>query len=139
MTVTSNFEELFVEAEQNLEGQEIPAEWGWLLSTQESERLLTRFLGTHAVPPFNDVYHRFVTYPGDPEPFYMKRKAQLDKVLENAKPGDIVGLVRGRDRDIGKPNPMETWDGWVRPCADTLNAPQPPAGTGQGTDDGIPF
>ena len=63
---------------------------------------------------------RFVDYPGEPRPFYLKRAAQLDRVLENAGDGDIVGLVRGRDKDIGKPNPMQTWEGWTRPCDEPL-------------------
>jgi hypothetical protein len=133
--VTDTFEELFAEAEENLKKQEIPDDWGWLRPTEEGERILARFLGTEVMPPFNDVYHRFVTYPGEPSPFYLKRKAQLNRVLENANVGDIVGLIRGRDKDIGKDNPMETWDGWVRPCGEPLDVASPAASD----DDGIPF
>jgi hypothetical protein len=133
-TVSDDLEALFAQSEENLKKQEIPDDWGWLRSTEEHERILSRFLGTDVMPPFSDVYHRFVTYPGDPKPFYMKRKAQLDRVLENANVGDIVGLVRGRDKDIGKANPMETWDGWVRSCDEPLFAAKTTDG-----DDGIPF
>jgi hypothetical protein len=77
------------------------------------------------MPPFDDVVFRFTTYPGEFDPFYLKRTAQLERVLEGAKPGDIAGLVRGRDKDIGKANPMQTWDGWIRPCNEPLVAPPP--------------
>ena len=56
-------------------------------------------------------------------------------MLENANVGDIVGLVRGRDKDIGKPNPMQTWEGWARPCDEPLGALRERGGD----DDGIPF
>jgi hypothetical protein len=114
------FEDLFAQAEQSLKQQEIPQEWGELRQTTEGERLLTRFLGRVELPPFNDVMLRFVDYPGKPTPFYMKSKAQLEQVVANANVGDIVGLVRGRDKDIGKSFPMETWDGWVRRCDEPL-------------------
>jgi hypothetical protein len=129
---TDTFDELFVEADERLKKQEIPDNWGYLRQTQEGERILARFIGREVMPPFDDVHFRFVAYPGEPEPFYLKHKAQLERVLENAQVGDIVGLVRGKDKDIGKPNPMETWDGWARPCEEPLTA----AGPG---GDGIPF
>ena len=45
-------------------------------------------------------------------------------MLENANIGDIVGLVRGVDKDIGrKPNPMQTWDGLARTCDEPFGAP----------------
>jgi hypothetical protein len=139
------FDDLFATAEENLKKQEIPDDWGWLRPTEEDERILARFLGTEEMPPFNDVYHRFVSYPGDPEPFYLKRKAQLDRVLENANVGDIVGLIRGHDKDIGKEYPMQTWDGWVRPCDEPFaSSPQagsdkPTGGGGPAPGDDIPF
>jgi hypothetical protein len=114
------YERLFSDAEQNLKKQEVPDEWGYLRDTEEGERLLARFLGRDTLPPFDDVVFRFVTYPGRPEPFYLRHKAQLERVLESASVGDIVGLVRGRDKDIGKPNPMQTWQGWVRPFDEPL-------------------
>jgi hypothetical protein len=132
--MSDTFEELFAEAEQNLKRQEIPDDWGPQRQTEEGERLLTRFLGRDELPPFNDVVFRFVSYPGTPEPFYLRRTAQLERVLENASIGDIVGLVRGRDKDIGKPNPMQTWDGWARPCSEPLGAAEP-----AGADSDIPF
>ena len=130
----NDFDELFTEAEENLLKQEIPDQWGYRRDAEEGERLLARYLGQEVLPPFNDVVYRFVTYPGEPEPFYLKHKAQLAAVLENAAVGDIVGLVRGRDKDIGKPNPMETWDGWVRACDEPLVG-----GGDRVGDDGIPF
>jgi hypothetical protein len=132
-----SFDALFDEATERVKQQEIPDEWGPLRQTEEGERLLARFLGRDELPPFNDTVFRFVDYPGDPEPFYLKRTAQLEQVLENANVGDIVGLVRGRDKDIGKPNPMQTWDGWTRPCDEPLvsGASDTPADD----DDGIPF
>ena len=132
--MSSEFEELFTQAETNLKQQEIPEQWGWLRQTQEGDRLLTRYLGRETMPPFNDTVFRFVTYPGQPEPFYLKRTAQLEQVLENASIGDIVGLVRGRDKDIGKPNPMQTWAGWARPCDEPLGPAKPAGG-----DSDIPF
>lgn len=135
MSAADEFDELFAEAEQNLKKQEIPDEWGPLRQTSEGERLLTRFVGRDELPPFNDTVFRFVTYPGQPEPFYLRRAAQLEQVLERASVGDIVGLVRGADKDIGKPNPMQTWDGWVRPCNEPFTGPAPAADG----DDGIPF
>jgi hypothetical protein len=120
--MSDSFEALFAEAEQNLKHQEIPDDWGPMRATSEGDRLLTRYLGDETLPPFNDTVHRFVDYPGEPQPFYLKYKAQLARVLETANIGDIVGLVRGKDKDIGKPNPMETWDGWVRPCDEPLAA-----------------
>jgi hypothetical protein len=129
--VNDTYEELFSEAEQSLKKQEIPDEWGYLRETQAGERILARYLGRDTLPPFDDAVFRFVSYPGEPEPFYLKHKAQLERVLDNANVGDIVGLVRGQDKEIGKPNPMQTWDGWSRPCDEPL------AG---GDDDGeIPF
>ena len=125
------FDDLFAEAEQNLKKQEIPDDWGSLRQTEEGERILARYLGQEVMPPFNDVVFRFVTYPGEPEPFYLKHKAQLEQALENASVGDIVGLVRGRDKDIGKPNPMETWDGWARPCDEPFTTSPPAADAGQ--------
>jgi hypothetical protein len=134
------FDDLFTEAEDNLRKQEIPEEWGWLRHTQEGERLLARYLGRETLPPFDDTVFRFVTFPGDPEPFYLKRTAQLERVLKNAGVGDIVGLVRGRDKDIGRDNPMQTWAGWVRPCDDPLTASAPSGEPVAGDDgDGIPF
>jgi hypothetical protein len=132
--VTDTYEDLFAEAEENLKKQEIPDDWGWLRKTEEGERLLTRFLGREVMPPFDDVVFRFTSYPGKFDPFYLKRTAQLEQVLENAKPGDIVGLVRGKDKDIGKANPMQTWDGWIRPCNEPLDGNEPAAA---GND--IPF
>ena len=70
--------------------------------TSEGERLLTRFIGQDELPPFADKMFRFVSYPGEPQPFYLKRAFQLEKVLEHANVGDIVGLVRGADKDIGR-------------------------------------
>jgi hypothetical protein len=128
------FERLFAEAEANVKRQEIPDDWGPLRPTEEGERLLTRYLGSDALPPFNDVVFRFVSYPGVPEPFYLRRTAQLEAVLASAAIGDIVGLVRGRDKDIGKPNPMQTWDGWSRPCDEPLGAAKPAT-----ADDDVPF
>jgi hypothetical protein len=118
--VSDTYEELFAEADARLKKQEIPDEWGYLRQTEEGERILARYLGRDTLPPFDDAVFRFVSYPGDPEPFYLRHKAQLEQVLENANVGDVVGLVRGQDKDIGKPNPMETWDGWVRPCDEPL-------------------
>jgi hypothetical protein len=132
MTMTDTFEKLFASAEQNLKKQEIPDEWGPLRTTEEGERLLGRFIGRDELPPFNDTVFRFVSYPGPPQPFYLRRAAQLENVLTNASLGDIVGLVRGLDKDIGKANPMQTWDGFVRPCAE-------PLGTAAPAGDGIPF
>jgi hypothetical protein len=132
--MSGDFESLFTEAEQNLKRQEIPDSWGWLRKTEEGERILARFIGREVMPPFDDVVFRFVTYPGDPEPFYLKRTAQLERVLEAANLGDIVGLVRGRDKDIGREHPMQTWDGWVRPCDEPLVAREPTA-----AGDDIPF
>jgi hypothetical protein len=131
--LSNTFEELFAEAEHDLKKQEIPDEWGYLRQTEEGERILARFLGRDEMPPFNDVVFRFVEYPtqGEPSPFYLKRAAQLEQVLENANVGDIVGIVRGQDKDIGKPNPMQTWAGWTRPCDEPFGGTQ--------TDDGIPF
>ena len=130
------FEALFAEAEQSLRRQEIPQEWGELRKTSEGERLLTRYLGRDELPPFNDTVFRFVSYPGAPEPFYLKRSAQLEQVLANASVGDIVGLVRGRDKDISREHPMQTWDGWVRPCAEPLTG----GAAGDANDgDGLPF
>src|SRR5262249_50749002 len=117
---------LFAEAEQNLKKQEIPDEWGELRQTVEGERILARYLGRDTLPPFDDVVFRFVEYPGEPRPFYLKHKAQLEHVLDNANGGELVARVRGRDKDIGKPNPMQTWDGWARRCDEPLG-------------DGIPF
>ena len=114
------FEGLFAEAERSLKRQEIPEEWGELRKTSEGERLLARFLGREELPPFNEPVFRFVDYPGEPRPFHLKRVAQLERVLENANVGEIVGLVRGRDKDIGKQNPMQTWEGWTHPCDDPL-------------------
>jgi hypothetical protein len=73
------------------------------------------------MPPFGDTVFRFVSYPGA-EPFYLRRTSQLEQVLENAAVGDIVGLVRGRDKDIGKDRPMQTWAAWTRPCDEPLTA-----------------
>jgi hypothetical protein len=129
----SEFDDLFAEAEENLKRQEAPEEWGELPPTGEGDRLLTRYLGADKLPPFNDGVQRFIDYPGEPRPFYLKSKAQLDRVLENANVGDIVGLVRGRDKDIGKERAMECWDGWTRPCDEPLG------GAPQEDDDGIPF
>jgi hypothetical protein len=71
----------------------------------------------------------------------LKRKAQLDRVLDGVSVGDIVGLVRGRDKDIGKDNPMETWDGWSRPCDEPLVAAESDesAGDTPAAKDDIPF
>jgi hypothetical protein len=131
-TVSGDFEELFAEAEQNLKEQEVPDEWGPLRQTTEEERLLARYLGRVQHPLYGDDVFRFVTYPGY-EPFYLRYKTKLAQVLEGANAGDITGLVRGRDRDIGKDNPMETWAGWARPCDEPL------ASTAVATESGIPF
>jgi hypothetical protein len=139
MNAGQEFDELFAQAERDLERQEIPAEWGELRQTTEGERLLARYLGDETMPPFNDTVHRFVTYPGEPRPFYLRFKAQLARVLEGASIGDIVGLVRGRDKDIGKPNPMETWEGWSRPCSEPLTREQPAESDPQSGGGGIPF
>ena len=128
------FDDLFAEAEDNLKKQEIPDDWGWLRPTEEGERILARFLGREVMPPFDDVIFRFTTYPGEFDPFYLKRTAQLERVVDNANPGDIVGLIRGRDKDIGKSHPMQTWDGWIKPCNEPLVAVK-----AADTDDGIPF
>jgi hypothetical protein len=137
MSPDEGFDELFNEASERVKKQEISDEWGPLRKTEEGERLLTRFIGRDELPPFNDRVIRFVDYPGEPTPFYLRSKAQLEQVLENANVGDIVGLVRGRDKDIGKPNPMETWDGWVRPCDEPLAADE--TAEAAEDDDGIPF
>lgn len=132
--MTDLFEQEFLQAEQDLKKQEIPDEFGPLRQTEEGERILTRFIGRDKLPPFNDGILRFVDYPGEPRPFYLKSKAQLERVLENASVGDIVGLVRGRDKDIGKERPMQTWAGWTRPCDEPLGAAEL-----AGDDDDIPF
>jgi hypothetical protein len=131
--LTDTFDELFGKAEEDLRKQEIPDSWGYMRQTEEGERILARFVGRDTMPPFDDVVFRFVTYPGEPEPFYLKHKAQLEHVLDNANVGDIVGLVRGQDKDIGKPNPMQTWAGWSRPCDEPL------VGGASQNDDGVPF
>ena len=128
------FEELFAEAEADVEKQQIPEEWGPKRQTEEGERLLTRFIGREEEPPFGDIVFRFVTYPGKPEPFHLKRTAQLERVLENATVGDVVGLVRGKDKDIGRERPMQTWAGFVRPCDEPLGPTKP-----AGADSDIPF
>ena len=98
------------------------------------------------MPPFNDVVYRFVDYPGEPTPFYLRHKAQLGQALQDARPavGDIVALVRGADKHIGKPNPMQTCAVRARPADDPVRgteaapaAPRSPGGTT--ADDGIPF
>lgn len=137
MSAADKFDDLFAESEANLKRQETPDEWGPLRQTQEGERLLTRFAGRDELPPFNDKVLRFVDYPGEPTPFYLKSKYQLEKVVENAQVGDIVGLVRGRDKDTGREHPMETWDGWIRSCDEPFAGPAPEADSGD--DDGIPF
>jgi hypothetical protein len=129
-----DFEKEFREAEERLRRQEIPVEWGSARQTQEGDRILARFLGRELQPPFDDVVFRFVSYPGEPQPFYLKRTVQLERVLDNAKVGDIVGLKRGQDKDIGRPNPMQTWDGFVKPCAEPLGRASGPA-----PDSDIPF
>jgi hypothetical protein len=134
----SAFDDLFRVAEENLRKQEIPEDFGPLRQTEEGERLLTRFLGREVMPPFDDVVFRFLDYTTG-EPFYLKSKAQLAAVLEKANIGDIVGLVRGKDKDIGKPHPMETWDGWVRPCDEPLGASKQPDSEPTGVDSDIPF
>jgi len=126
------FEALFAEAEAELKKQEIPEDWGELRRTDEGERLLARYLGSETLPPFDDIYFRFVEYP-DGAPFHLKYKFQLSEALKDASVGDIVGLVRGADKDIGKPNPMETWEGWSRPCDKPLAVSAPAA------DNDIPF
>jgi hypothetical protein len=136
--MTDTFDDLFAEAEQNLKRQEIPDSWGPLRSTEEGERILARFIGRDVMPPFDDVVFRFVAYPGEPEPFYLKHKAQLERVLENANIGDIVGLVRGADKDIGRPNLMQTWDGWIRPCDEPLVASNGDTADAD-AETGIPF
>src|SRR5262245_64950241 len=137
--VTDTFEEEFAGAEERVKAQEIPDAFGELRQTKEGDRLLTRYLGRDVLPPFDDVVFRFVSYPGEPRPFYLRKVAQLEHVLENAAVGDIVGLVRGRDKDIGKPNPMQTWDGWIKPCDEPLGATGTADGAGGGADDDIPF
>ena len=118
----SGFDDLFDEAEEELRQQETPEAWGELRQPAEHERLLARYLGEDVMPPFNDVVYRFVDYPGEPTPFYLKHKAQLGKAIDeaNVKVGDIVALVRGADKDIGKPNPMETWAVRAKPCDDPV-------------------
>jgi hypothetical protein len=44
--------------------------------------------------------------------------------------------VRGRDKDIGKENLMETWDGWIRPCDEPLGTDMP---VQEASERGIPF
>lgn len=132
---SARFDALFAEAEANLKKQEVPDEWGELRPTTDGERLLTRFIGRDVEPQFNDTVFRFVEYPGEPRPFYLKRTVQLEQVLAGAKLGDIVGLVRGGDKDIGKANPMQTWDGWMLPCDEPLGGAQAAADA----DDGISF
>src|SRR5262249_55809031 len=119
----NNFEALFAEAQERLKRQEIPDEWGELRQTEEGERLLARFIGRDKRPPYDDPVSGFVTYPGEPTPFYLRRVAQLEQALEGAQHGDVVGLVRGADKDIGRPNPMQTWAGWIRPCDEPLGGP----------------
>jgi hypothetical protein len=139
-----DFDALFGAAEEDLKKQEVPDEWGELRQPAEGERVLGRYLGEGVMPPFNDVVYRFVDYPGEPRPFYLKYRAQLGLVMEEKAPaiGDIVGLVRGRDKDTGKPNLMETWSGWSRPYneppAGELAVPTP-SGGGGGQSGEIPF
>jgi hypothetical protein len=135
MSGTDGFDDLFAKAEENLKKQEIPDEWGELRQTEEGERILARYLSRDELPPYGDVVFRFAAFPGEPKPFYLKRAAQLEAVLENANLGDIVGLVRGKNKDIGKPNPMQTWDGWVRPYEEPLTG----SAASAGGDEDIPF
>jgi hypothetical protein len=136
MSATDGFDDLFAKAEENLKKQEIPDEWGELRQTEEGERILARYIGRDELPPYNDVVFRFVSYPGEPAPFYLKRAAQLETALESASAnlGDIVGLVRGKNRDVGKAHPMATWEAWARSCDEALGT-QPLAGD----DSDIPF
>ena len=128
------FGELFDDAEEELRQQEVPEAWGELRQPAEHERLLTRFLGEALLPPFNNVILRFVDYPGEPTAFYLKHKTQLGRGLDdaNAQVGDVVALVRGEDKDIGKEHPMETWAVRAKPCSEPL-----PGGAGPTAD--IPF
>jgi hypothetical protein len=128
------FDDLFEAAEEELRQQETPEEWGELRQPAEHERLLTRYLGEALLPPFGSVIYRFVDYPGERTPFYLKHKAQLGKGLEdaNAQVGDVVALVRGGDKDIGKDYPMETWAVRAKPWTD-------PQTGGASPTDGIPF
>lgn len=137
----SDFDGMFNEAEEELREQETPEEWGELRQPAEHERLLTRYLGQDVMPPFDDVIYRFVDYPGEPTPFYLKHKAKLGQALDGAGPavGDIVALVRGEDKDIGKPHPMETWAARAKPCSDPLPGAAPTAAGGVALDDDIPF
>jgi hypothetical protein len=140
--MSADFESLFAEAEENLKKQEIPDDWGYLRRTEEGDRVLCRFLAFDELPPFGDEIIRCVSYPGEPEPFYLKATAQLRRVFENAGLGDLVGAVRGFDRDVGRERPMQTWDGWIRPCNEPLGVKPGPGNdtTPDATeDDGIPF
>jgi hypothetical protein len=139
MSAPDDWDELvdreFAGAEERVKRQEIPEDWGPLRQTAECDRILARYLGSELVPPFGDMIFRFVDYPGEPRPFHLRRTAQLESVLESAQLGDIVGLVRGHDKDIGKPNPMQTWDGWVRSCDEPLG----PAAPAAAADRELPF
>jgi hypothetical protein len=136
--VTSDsFEALFAEAEADLKRQEIPDEWGPLRQTEEGDRILARYLGRDTLPPFDDTVFRFVDYPGDPTPFYLRRTVQLEQALDNADVGDVVGLVRGRDKVIaGREHAMQSWAGWARECDEPLTGAAASASHG---GDGIPF
>ena len=134
MSAAENFDELFGEASERVKRQEIPDEWGPLRQTEEGERLLTRFLGRDTLPPFDDAVFRFIDYPGGPSRSTCGTRRSSSTCSRTRTSATSSGLVRGRDKDIGKPNPMQTWDGWVRPCDEPLVATDV-----EDDGDGIPF
>jgi hypothetical protein len=135
-----DFAELLAEAEAHLDDQGVPDHFGTELTLAEGESWSGRYRGEDEDRAFDPPRGVYLLAEPDGTPYFLRRRAMLERQMRDAEPavGDYLAVVRGADSVTKAGNTLQTWGVSSRPCPDPLpevaKAAEPEAEAGEGAE-----